>query len=215
MPGVRGITGARARSGSVSNVRVAVLVSGSGTILEAMLDAGVPVSVVVADRPCRGLEVAARAGRETVLVDRDDHGGYGSAFDRPGYTEALTGVLTARAPDLVAMAGFGTVLDGSLFEVFGNRVLNTHPALLPAHKGWHAVADALAAGDTVTGCTVHVATAEMDSGPVLAQQEVPIRADDTVESLHERIKEIERTLYPATVLRVLDDLARTGTAVAS
>jgi phosphoribosylglycinamide formyltransferase-1 len=196
-------------------VRVAVLVSGSGTILEAMLDAHVPVSVVVADRPCRGLDVASRAGVEAVLVDREEFGGYGSGFDRRGYTTALTTVLTARAPDLVAMAGFGTVLDGSLFETFGGRVLNTHPALLPAHKGWHAVADALAAGDTVTGCTVHVATAEVDSGEVLAQERVEILPGDTVESLHERIKAVERTLYPATLLRVLEDLARTGPAAVS
>jgi phosphoribosylglycinamide formyltransferase-1 len=197
-------------------VRVAVLVSGSGTILEAMLDAHVPVSAVVADRPCRGLDVASRAGIEAVLVDREEFGGYGNGFDRPAYTAALTDVLTTRAPDLLAMAGFGTVLDASLFETFGDRVLNTHPALLPAHKGWHAVADALAAGDQVTGCTVHVATAEVDSGQVLAQEKVEVLPGDTVESLHERIKAVERTLYPATVLRVLDDLARTGrTAAAS
>ncbi len=193
---------------------MAVLVSGSGTILESMLDAHVPVSVVVDDRPCRGLEVAQRAQVEAVLVDRNDHGGFASGFDRPGYTARLTGVLTARAPDLIAMAGFGTVLDGALFETFGDRVLNTHPALLPAHKGWHAVAEALADGDRVTGCTVHLATAEMDSGPVLAKESVEILPGDTEESLHERIKAVERVLYPATVLRVLDDLAaRTGPAV--
>lgn len=196
-------------------VNVAVLVSGSGTILEAMLEGGVPVALVVADRPCRGLDIAESAGIETALVNREEFGGYGSGFDRSGYTEALTAVLTAASPDLVAMAGFGTVLDPSIFEVFGDRVLNTHPALLPKHKGWHAVAEALADGDTVTGCTVHVATAEMDSGPVLAQQEVAILPGDTVETLHERIKAVERTLYPATVQRVLDQLARTGSAVAS
>lgn len=191
----------------MSHVRVVVLVSGSGTILEAMLSAGVPVAAVVADRPCRGLEVARRAGVEDVLVDRAGWGGFGPGFDRPGYSAHLTGVLTARAPDLVAMAGFGTVLDAVLFEAFPGRVLNTHPALLPAHKGWHAVADALAAGDTVTGCTVHVATAEVDEGPVLAQEAVPVLAGDTEESLHQRIKEVERRLYPATVLGVLDEMA--------
>jgi phosphoribosylglycinamide formyltransferase-1 len=186
---------------------VAVLVSGSGSILEAMLAAQVPVSLVVADRPCRGLDIAAAAGIEQVLVDRRDWGGFAGGFDRPGYTAHLTGVLTSHAPDLIAMAGFGTVLDQAVFDAFEGRILNTHPALLPAHKGWHAVEEALAAGDTVTGCTVHIATIDMDAGPILAQEEVAVRSDDTVASLHERIKEVERELYPATVMRVLGELA--------
>ena len=81
------------------------------------------------------------------------------------------------------------------------RVLNTHPALLPAFPGWHAVEDALAAGVKVTGCTVHVATAEVDAGPIVAQEAVPVLAGDTVESLHERIKAVERRLYPDTIAR--------------
>ena len=108
------------------------------------------------------------------------------------------------------MAGFGTVLAEPVHAAFGGRILNTHPALLPAFPGWHAVADALAAGVAVTGCTVHLATLEMDAGPVLAQQEVAVVDGDTVDSLHERIKEVERRLYPATVLRALDELERTG-----
>jgi phosphoribosylglycinamide formyltransferase 1 len=190
----------------VAPVNVAVLVSGSGTILEAMIDAGVPVALVVADRPCRGLDIAVRAGIDTALVDRNQWGGFGAGFDRAGYTAHLTGVLTSHAPDLVAMAGFGTVLGQAVFDAFEGRMLNTHPALLPAHKGWHAVEAALEAGDQVTGCTVHVATIDMDAGPILAQEEVAVRPDDTVASLHERIKEVERRLYPATVLRVLGEL---------
>jgi phosphoribosylglycinamide formyltransferase-1 len=189
---------------------VAVLVSGSGTILQAMLDAGVPVAVVVSDRPCAGLEIARGAGVPAELVDRRSWGGFGPGFDRRGYTEALTAVLAAHAPDLVAMAGFGTVLDEPVHAAFGGRILNTHPALLPAFPGWHGVADALRAGVKVTGCTVHVATLEMDAGPILAQEEVAVADGDTVETLHERIKEVERRLYPATVLRALDELAATG-----
>jgi phosphoribosylglycinamide formyltransferase-1 len=181
-----------------------VLVSGSGTILEAMLAAGVPVSVVAADRPCRALEVALAAGVEAVLVDRREWGGFGGGFDRAGYTRALTAALEGRGPDLVAMAGFGTVLAAPVHDAFGGRILNTHPSLLPAHPGWHAVADALAAGEAVTGCTVHLATLEVDAGPVLAQAEVPVRAGDTVDTLHERIKAVERRLYPETILSVLD-----------
>ena len=83
-------------------------------------------------------------------------------------------------------------------------MLNTHPALLPAFKGWHAVADALGAGAAVTGCTVHIATLEVDEGPILAQEEVAVLPGDTVESLHERIKTVERQLYPATIRRFLE-----------
>ena len=201
-------------------MRVAVLVSGSGTILQAMLDAGVPVSVVLSDRPCRGLEVAAAAGVAAELVDRKQWGGFGADFDRPAYSAEVAGVLSGSVPDLpgpdlpgpdlVAMAGFGTVLDQPFHDAFGGRVLNTHPALLPAFPGWHGVEDALAAGVTVTGCTVHVATLAMDTGPILDQQSVPVLADDTVETLHERIKQVERVLYPATVLAALDELAATG-----
>lgn len=189
---------------------MAVLVSGSGTILQAMLDCGLPVSVVVSDRPCRALELAAEAGVATELVDRRDWGGFGAGFDRDGYTRQLTEVLRAYGPELVAMAGFGTVLTEPVHEAYPGRILNTHPALLPAFPGWRAVEDALAAGVEVTGCTVHLATVEMDAGPVLAQEKVPVLSDDTVESLHERIKEVERRLYPRTVQRALDELATSG-----
>jgi len=160
-----------------------------------MLDAGVPVCVVLSDRECRGLEVARAAGVATELVDRREWGGFTPAFDRRGFTDQVARTLTAHRPDLVAMAGFGTVLAEPVHAAFGGRILNTHPALLPAFPGWHGVQDALAAGVAVTGCTVHVATLEMDAGPILAQESVPVLSDDTVETLHERIKEVERRLY--------------------
>jgi len=193
-------------------VRVGVLVSGAGTILEALLAESLPVTVVVADRPCRGLEVAAAAGIDGELVDRRDHGGFGPGFDRLGYTEALTAALARHQVDLVVMAGFGTVLAEPVHDAFAGRILNTHPALLPAHPGWHAVEEALAAGDEVTGCTVHLATLQMDAGPVLAQEEVPVLPGDTAGTLHERIKQVERRIYPATIRRVLDALAAGGVA---
>lgn len=180
-----------------------MLVSGSGTILEAVVAAGVPVVAIVADRPCRGLEIAGHAGIETVLVDRREWGGFGPEFDRRRFTETVTATLVQRDVDLVAMAGFGTVLDQPVHDAFGARILNTHPSLLPAFPGWRAVADALAAGVPVTGCTVHLATVELDSGPVLAQEEVAVQPTDTVETLHERIKTVERRLYPETILSVL------------
>ncbi|MDE3085599.1 MAG: phosphoribosylglycinamide formyltransferase [Acidobacteriota bacterium] len=187
-------------------MRVGVLVSGTGSILEALLAGDLPVAVVVADRPCRGLEVAAAAGVDSELLDRARFGGFGAGFDRQAYTEALVTVLRAHGVGLVAMAGFGTVLAAPVHDAFPGRVLNTHPALLPAFPGWHAVEEALAAGVAVTGCTVHIATLEMDAGPVLAQEEVPVRPGDTAESLHERIKAVERVLYPRTVRAYLAEL---------
>jgi phosphoribosylglycinamide formyltransferase-1 len=99
------------------------------------------------------------------------------------------------------------VFDEPVHRAFPGRILNTHPSLLPAFPGWHAVEDALAAGVKVTGCTVHVASIELDAGPILAQEAVPVLEGDTVESLHERIKIVERRLYPATVSAVLNELA--------
>ncbi|HUO49260.1 MAG TPA: formyltransferase family protein, partial [Acidimicrobiales bacterium] len=97
-------------------------------------------------------------------------------------------------------------------DAYPGRILNTHPALLPAFPGWHAVRDALAAGVGVTGCTVHVATLEVDAGRVLAQEEVPVLPGDTEAALHERIKQVERRLYPATVKAVLHELEEAGRA---
>jgi phosphoribosylglycinamide formyltransferase 1 len=193
-------------------VRVAVLVSGSGTILQAMLDADVPVSLVLSDRPCAGLDVAERGGVAAELVDRREWGGFSKEFDREGYTRAVTDVLVEASTGLVAMAGFGTVLDQPIHDAFTGRILNTHPALLPAFPGWHGVEDALAAGVKVTGCTVHLAGLEMDTGPILAQEAVAVLPDDTVETLHERIKEVERRLYPATIHQVLAEIEAGRTA---
>lgn len=179
----------------------AVLVSGEGTILEA-ITAVTPLDVVVADRPCRALDVAAHAGVASVLVDRAAHGGFTGAFDRDGYTSALTDVLDARDIDLVCMAGFGTILSATFFDRFEGRVLNTHPSLLPAFRGWHAVRDALAANVATTGCTVHVATRELDQGPILRQEAVAVRDDDDEASLHARIKQVERRLYPGVIAQV-------------
>jgi len=181
-------------------VRLAVLVSGSGTLLEAIVADGPPVIVVVADRPCRGLEVAVRAGIPAELVERTD---FGPGFDRAAHTDAVLKVLQAREVELVALAGYMTILSPSLLLAFPGRVLNTHPSLLPSFRGAHAVRDALAAGVDTTGCTVHVATAEVDSGPVLAQEAVPVLPSDDEATLHERIKVVERRLYPATIKELL------------
>jgi phosphoribosylglycinamide formyltransferase-1 len=181
-------------------MRVAVLASGTGSLLEAMLDEGLGVDLVVGDRPCRAVQVAADHGIAAVLVERDS---FGADFDRVAYTEQVVDVLTAHQIDLVAMAGWGTILEKPIFDAFEGAILNTHPALLPSFPGWHAVEDALEAGVKVTGCTVHVATLEVDAGPILAQEVVDVRDDDTIESLHERIKGVERRLYTDTINQIL------------
>jgi phosphoribosylglycinamide formyltransferase 1 len=184
-----------------------MLVSGTGSILEASLDAGLDVAVVLADRPCRGLEIAESASIASELVDRSEWGGFGDSFDRVGYTRAVTAVLRAHEVDLVAMAGFGTVLAQPVHDAYPMRILNTHPALLPLFPGWHAVRDALQAGVKETGCTVHFAVLVTDAGPVVAQESVPVLAEDTEETLHERIKQVERRLYPAAIRQVMKEMA--------
>ncbi len=182
-------------------MRVGVLASGTGSNLEAICSAGIPVAVVVVDRPCPALDVAARHGVATATVERPS---FGPDFDRVAYTEDVVDALRAHGVDLVAMAGFMTILEKPLFDAYDGRVLNTHPALLPAFKGAHAVRDALEHGVRVTGCTVHLATMELDAGPILAQEAVPVLPGDTVESLHERIKVVERRLYPDTIRQIID-----------
>jgi phosphoribosylglycinamide formyltransferase-1 len=150
--------------------------------------------------------MAREHGAADELIDRKSYGGYGPDFDRQGFTATVSATLVAHQVDLVAMAGFGTVMTQAVHSAFPGRILNTHPALLPLFPGWHGVRDALAAGVTETGCTVHLATLEMDEGPILAQGVVPVLPEDTEESLHERIKVVERSLYPATVAWALGEL---------
>ena len=171
-----------------------------------MFEAGLPVATVLSDRPCAALALAREHGAADELIDRQTYGGFGPDFDRDGFTATVAATLVAHQVDLVAMAGFGTVMTQKVHDAFPHRILNTHPALLPAFPGWHGVRDALAAGVAETGCTVHLATLEMDAGPILAQAAVAVLPDDTQESLHERIKVAERELYPATVAWALAEL---------
>lgn len=188
-------------------VRIGVLASGSGTILEALAGERLPIAVVLVDRPCAAEKVAAAAGVPAVLVERRD---FGPGFDRDAYSRSVVEALAPFGCDLLAMAGFGTILGTPLHDAYPGRVLNTHPALLPAHKGWHAVDEALAAGEAETGCTVHLATLPVDEGPILAQARVPILAGDDRTSLHERIKVAERHLYPAAIRDVMARLEDEG-----
>lgn len=181
-------------------MKLAVLASGSGTLLDAILTEGIPVALVVVDRPCRATEVAEGHGIRCVVHERTS---FGPAFDREAYTAEVAAILDGAGIELVAMAGYGTVFGQAIHDAFPYRIINTHPALLPAFKGWHAVDAALDYGVKITGCTIHVATLEMDAGPILAQEAVRVREDDTTDSLHERIKAVERRLYPDTIRAVL------------
>ena len=182
-------------------MRIAVLASGSGTILGSLLDERIAVSLLVVDRPCRATEVASLAGVDSLLIERDD---FTASFDRDAYTDRVVDALDEHGTDLVVMAGFGTVLGVALQERYAGRVVNTHPSLLPSFPGWHAVRDALDYGVKVSGCTVHLVTLEVDAGPILAQEAVPVLPGDTVERLHERIKETERRLYPRTIRELIE-----------
>jgi len=180
--------------------RVVVLLSGAGTLCAALLaatdDAGYPVEVVAvgSDRPdAAGLAAAGARGVDTFVTPLRDHP------DRAAWDRALAAELTARRPDWVVSAGFMKLLGPAVLDAFGGRVLNTHPALLPAFPGAHAVRDALAAGVATTGATVHLVDAGVDTGPVLAQRAVPVLPGDDEVRLHERIKAVERELLVHTL----------------
>jgi len=183
-----------------------VLVSGSGTLLQALLDAAAtpdyPVEVVAVGADRAGIEGLARAGRAGVadfVVRLADHA------DRGAWDAALTDAVAAHEPDLVVSAGFMKILGPVFVRRFAGRVLNTHPALLPAFPGAHAVADALAHGVHVTGATVHLVDDGVDTGPIVAQHAVPVHAEDDVDTLHERIKVTERRLLVEVLARLASE----------
>jgi formyltetrahydrofolate-dependent phosphoribosylglycinamide formyltransferase len=179
--------------------RVVVLLSGTGSLSAALLaatdDPAYPAEVVAvgSDRPAEGLEHARRRGLPTFVCAVGDHP------DRAAWDRALAAEIAAFEPDLVVSAGFMKIVGPAVLEAFGGRLINTHPALLPAFPGAHAVRDALAAGVPVTGATVHVVDAGVDTGPVLAQREVAVLPGDDEARLHERIKDVERELLVETV----------------
>jgi phosphoribosylglycinamide formyltransferase 1 len=191
-------------------LRVVVLVSGSGTNLQALLDAaadaayGAEVVAVGADRAeVEGLSRAERAGIPTFVHRVKDFD------DREAWDAALTDSVAQHRPDLVVLAGFLKLVGHRFLASYGGRVLNTHPALSPSFPGMHGPAEALAYGVKVTGCTLFVVDDGVDSGPIVAQAAVPVMEDDSVESLHERIKATERTVLVDAVGRI----AREGFSV--
>lgn len=173
--------------------RLVVLASGTGSLLESLLAATVGdypgrVVAVGTDRDCRALEIAAAASIPGYTVRLGDHP------DRASWDAAITAATAEHQPDLVVSAGFMKILGPEFLSTFSGRVVNTHPALLPAFPGAHAVPDALAYGVRVTGCSVHLVDAGVDTGPILAQEAVPVLDGDDEASLHERIKVVERRL---------------------
>lgn len=173
--------------------RVVVLASGTGSLLGSLIEAAAgdyPARVVAVgvDRECRATEVAAAASLPTFTVRLGDYA------DRAAWDAAITEATAAHSPDLIVSAGFMKILGPQFLSRFCGRILNTHPALLPAFAGAHAVPDALAYGVKVTGCTVHLVDAGMDTGPILAQEPIAVLDGDTEETLHERIKGVERRL---------------------
>lgn len=184
----------------MSGNRIVALASGSGTLLQALLDAsaeiGADVVAIGADRP--GIPALERgAGLATFVVPVSDFG------SRADWDLALRDAVAAHEPDWVLSLGFMRLFGPAFLATFGGRVVNSHPALLPAFPGAHAVADALAYGVKITGTTVHLVDAGVDSGPIIAQEPVRVRPDDTEASLHERIKVVERELVVDVVSRLI------------
>jgi phosphoribosylglycinamide formyltransferase-1 len=182
-----------------------VLASGTGSLLESILAAAVgdyPARVVAVgtDRDCRAQEIAAAASLPSYTVRLAEQP------DRQYWDTAITEATAAHQPDLVVSAGFMKILGPQFLSRFIGRVVNTHPALLPAFPGAHAVSDALAYGVRVTGCTVHLVDAGIDTGPILAQEAVAVLDGDDEDALHERIKVVERRL----LVEVLAAMATRG-----
>ncbi len=188
-----------------AGLRIAVLISGSGSNLQALLDAiaggeiaGRIVRVISNRAEAGGLERARRAGVETEVLP---HGDYP---DRETYDAALAARLNTVSPDLVVLAGFMRILSDGFVEAFQGRLVNIHPSLLPAYRGLHTHARALQAGDREHGCSVHYVIPALDAGPVIAQASLPVHETDTPESLETRVRTLEHRLYPLVVRWIAD-----------
>jgi phosphoribosylglycinamide formyltransferase-1 len=185
------------------DARVAVLASGVGTNLQALLDdpvVGPAVSLVISDRRgSQALDRGRSAGARAVHLDPDV---------RTPHDDALLEVLGGERPDVVCLAGYMRILGPAVVRAYWGRMLNVHPSLLPAFPGAHAVRDALAWGVRVSGCTVHLVDEEVDHGPIVAQEPVPVLVGDDEDTLHARIQEAEHRLYPAVVRALLERRVR-------
>jgi phosphoribosylglycinamide formyltransferase-1 len=180
---------------------VVVLISGRGSNLQAILDAGIPVSAVISNRPdAGGLAIAERRGVATAVVE---HRRFAT---REAFDAALAEEIDRQAPRLVALAGFMRVLTPGFVARYAGRLVNIHPSLLPAFPGLDTHARALAAGARRHGCTVHFVTVEIDHGPIIAQASVPVLAGDTAQTLAARVLAQEHLIYPRALRWFLDGL---------
>jgi phosphoribosylglycinamide formyltransferase 1 len=179
---------------------IVVLISGRGSNLQALLDAGLPVSAAIANRAdAGGLRLAAARGVATRVVEHRDYAA------RESFEAAIAGEIDSFAPRLVALAGFMRMLTPGFVQRFHGRMLNIHPSLLPSFPGLHTHERALAAGVKLHGCTVHFVTAELDHGPIVIQAAVPVRHGDTPEALAARVLRQEHVIYPRAVRWFLDE----------
>lgn len=185
-------------------LKVGILISGSGTNLQAIIDAaaeGLPIDIVhvVSSRPdAYGIERAKSAGIPVLVLNREVYS------DPRAADEMIADTLKASGVEYVVMAGYMRMVTGVLLDAFPNRILNLHPALLPAFVGAHAIQDAFDAGVKVTGVTVHFANEEYDKGPIVAQRAVIVRETDDVESLESRIHEVEHEMFPQVLGWIAD-----------
>lgn len=187
------------------NRRLGVLISGRGSNLKAIIEAieqgrlDASIAIVISNRAeAPGLEHARRAGIETLAISHKDFA------SREDYDRALVRELRSRGVALVCLAGFMRLLSPVMIEAFPDRILNIHPSLLPRYPGLHPQQQALDAGATVSGATVHFVNAELDAGPIVRQREVPVLPGDTAATLAERILHVEHALYPEAIAAVLD-----------
>ena len=195
--------------------QLAVLISGSGTNLQAIMDAqkagtlGAEIAVVFSNRAnAAGLERAAQAGIPTASLDHRDYP------DREQFDQAMIEVLTPYAPDTVVLAGFMRILSAVFVRHYAGQLINIHPSLLPKYRGLNTHARALEAGDSEHGCSIHFVTEELDGGPLIAQAPIAVHANDTVDSLSKRVQQREHLLYPQVLQwRARDRLELTDNGV--
>lgn len=178
---------------------VLVLISGNGSNLQAIIDAGIPVAAVISNRPdAYGLQRAATAGIKHHTIDH-------TVFpSRAAFDTALQEQIDHYHPDLIVMAGFMRILSEGFVNHFYGRLINIHPSLLPRHKGLHTHQKALESGDKYHGISVHYVNTDLDSGPIISQSQFPITANDNTASLEQRAHTLEHKLYPHTIQLILD-----------